>query len=52
MTREVMDGFTANHPELELLVLGNEKGGWMNKFIQATSNMIKQGLVQGGNEIA
>jgi methyl-accepting chemotaxis protein len=28
-TRQLINHFTSNHPELELLVLGNEKGGWM-----------------------
>jgi methyl-accepting chemotaxis protein len=28
-TRKVIDGFTSNHPELELLILGNEQGGWL-----------------------
>lgn len=27
--REQIDAFTSTHPELELLVLGNEKGSWM-----------------------
>lgn len=27
--RELMDAFTSTHPELELLVLGNENGAWM-----------------------
>jgi methyl-accepting chemotaxis protein len=28
-TRQVIDGFTSNHPELELLVIGNNNGKWM-----------------------
>jgi methyl-accepting chemotaxis protein len=28
-TRELIDAFTSNHPELELLTLGNENGAWM-----------------------
>ncbi|MDB5055442.1 MAG: chemotaxis protein [Bacilli bacterium] len=28
-TRQVIDGFTSNHPELELLVIGNDNGKWM-----------------------
>jgi methyl-accepting chemotaxis protein len=28
-TRQLIDGFTSHHPELEQLAIGNEKGGWM-----------------------